>query len=150
VREPFTVRVPKGTTLTPEESTSWLGGKRWDVPVNAGTPQTITLEKNARVRLPDGVKQLDSPQPVGDTWVYAFPAECEVRTQPVGRWQLGVVIAIAVLGICLWGTLMGCLIPLALQRLRWDPAVASGPVVATIVDVTGIAIFFSAAWLILL
>jgi magnesium transporter len=42
------------------------------------------------------------------------------------------------------------LIPLILQKIGWDPAVASGAMVATVVDVTGIAIFFSAAWLILL
>jgi magnesium transporter len=82
--------------------------------------------------------------------VYEFPAECEIRTEPVSRWQLGLVISIAVLGICLWGTMMGCVIPLILQRFGFDPAVASGAMVATLVDVSGIAIFFSAAWLILL
>ena len=67
-------------------------------------------------------------------------AKCEL--EPVNRWALGLVISIAVLGICLWGTLMGCLIPLILQKIGWDPAVASGALVATFVDVTGIAIFF--------
>jgi len=54
------------------------------------------------------------------------------------------------MGICLWGTLMGCLIPLVLQKIGLDPAVASGALVATLVDVTGIFIFFTSAWLILL
>jgi magnesium transporter len=73
-----------------------------------------------------------------------------VRTQPVSRWALGLVIAIAVLGICLWGTLIGCVIPLIISKLGGDPAVASGAMVATFVDVTGIIIFFSSARLILL
>ncbi len=151
VKESFTVRVPAGTELTSQEvpSSMW-GGKSWDVALAAGTPQTTTMEKNARVRLPEGEKALDAPEKLPDAWVYQFPAECEVRTEPVSRWRLAAVISIAVLGICLWGTLIGCLIPLVLQRFGMDPAVASGALVATFVDVTGIFIFFSAAWLILL
>ncbi len=142
IKEAFTVRVATGTTLEPDD--------RRDVPLAAGTPQTIALERNARVRLPEGIKHLDAPKVLPDGWVYEFPPECEVRKDAVSRWALGLVIALAVLGICLWGTLMGCLIPLFLQKIGWDPAVASGPVVATVVDVTGIAIFFYAAKLILL
>jgi magnesium transporter len=82
--------------------------------------------------------------------IYEFPANCKVRTEPVSRWALGIVIAIAVMGICLWGTLIGCLIPLVISKLGGDPALASGAFVATIVDVTGIIIFFGSAWLILL
>ena len=151
VKESFSVRVPVGTELNPQEvPSSFWGGKSWDVPVAAGTPQTTTMEKDTRVRLPEGEKALDPPDKQGDAWVYHFPAECELRAQPVSRWQLGAAISIAVLGICLWGTLMGCLIPLVLQRTGLDPAVASGALVATLVDVTGIFIFFSAAKLILL
>ncbi|AWM38206.1 Magnesium transporter MgtE [Gemmata obscuriglobus] len=150
VKEEFTVRVPAGTELSAQEVSSLWGGKSWDVSLAKGTPQTVTLEKNARVRLPEGVKTLTPPEPVGGEWVYRFPTECEVRTEPVSRWRLGLTVSIAVLGICLWGTLMGCLIPLVLQRFGLDPAVASGALVATLVDVSGIFIFFSAAWLILL
>jgi magnesium transporter len=108
------------------------------------------MEKAARVRLPEGKRNLDPPRKGADEWVYRFPAECEVRTQAVSRWQLGAAISVAVLGICLWGTMIGCVIPLIIARLGGDPAVASGALVATFVDVTGIAIFFSAAWFILL
>ena len=142
VKEEFSLRVPPGTELAADG--------RHDVPVAAGTSQTTTTEKNARVRLPEGVKELDSPEKHADYWVYKFPAECEVRTEPVSRWRLGAAISVAVLGICLWGTLIGCVIPLVISRLGGDPAIASGALVATFVDVTGIAIFFSAAWLILL
>jgi len=150
VREPFTVRVPAGTRLDAEQTETLWGSKRWEVAVAGGTPQTVVMEKDARVQLPEGVKYLEPPLAQDDSTVYQFPAECKVRTRPVSRWALGLVISIAVLGICLWGTLIGCLIPLILQKIGWDPAVASGAMVATFVDVTGIAIFFSAAWLILL
>jgi magnesium transporter len=150
VKDAFTVQVPPGTALDAEEGASLLGTRHWDVPLPVGTPQTTALEKDARVRLPDGVKALPAPDKRADRWVYEFPAACEVRTEPASRWRLGAVIAIAVLGICLWGTLIGCVIPLALQRLGMDPAVASGALVATFVDVSGIFIFFSAAWLLLL
>jgi magnesium transporter len=142
VKEPFSIRVDPGTELRPDEA--------GDIPLAAGTTQTTVTEKKAKVRLPEGAKELPPPDVHPDGWVYRFPGGCEVRTQPVSRASLGVVIALAVLGICLWGTLMGCLIPLGLQKLGQDPAIASGPTVATVVDVTGIAIFFLAARLILL
>ncbi len=142
LKDEFTVRVSPGTDLSPDS--------RGDIPLSAGTPQTVTMEKNARIRLPEGVRYLDPPQKEADAWLYRFPSDCEVRTEAVGRWHLGLAIAVAVLGICLWGTLIGCVIPLIISRFGGDPAVASGALVATFVDVTGIAIFFSAAWAILL
>jgi magnesium transporter len=142
VREPFSVAVPAGTELAPDQHR--------DIPISAGVPMTVAIEKNSRVRLPEGVKHLDAPEKHQDGWTYQFPSNCEVRTEPVSRWALAVVIAIAVLGICLWGTLMGCLIPLILRQFGADPAIASGAMVATLVDVSGILIFFGAARLILL
>ena len=58
---------------------------------------------------------------------------------------LGVTIAIALLGVVMWGTLSGAMLPLILRRLGFDPASASAPLVATLVDVTGLVIYFSAA-----
>jgi len=46
-------------------------------------------------------------------------------------------------GVVMWGTLMGSLLPLALKRLGLDPAVSSAPFVATLVDVTGLIIYFT-------
>jgi len=60
-------------------------------------------------------------------------------------WQLAVVIGQAVAAICLWGTLIGSLLPLAFRALGFDPAFASSPFVATFVDVTGIIIYFTVA-----
>lgn len=58
---------------------------------------------------------------------------------------LGLTLGLAVAGICLWGTVVGSMMPLIFRRLGLDPAVASSPFVATFVDVTGIVIFFSLA-----
>jgi len=61
------------------------------------------------------------------------------------RWMLALVIAQSVAAICLWGTLVGSMLPLIFKRLGFDPGYASSPFVATFVDVTGIIIYFSIA-----
>jgi magnesium transporter len=61
------------------------------------------------------------------------------------RWLLALVIAQSVAAICLWGTLVGSVLPMIFRRLGFDPAYASSPFVATFVDVTGIVIYFSIA-----
>ena len=55
----------------------------------------------------------------------------------------------SLIGIVLWGTLMGSLIPLILKRIKIDPATSSAPFVATLVDVTGLIIYFTIAAIIL-
>jgi magnesium transporter len=62
-----------------------------------------------------------------------------------GRWALAAVIGQAVAAICIWGTLVGAMLPLVFRRLGVDPGYASSPFVATFVDVTGIVIYFSIA-----
>jgi magnesium transporter len=61
------------------------------------------------------------------------------------RFELAWVVAQAVTVICLWGTIVGSMLPLVFRRFGVDPAYASSPFVATFVDVTGIVIFFSIA-----
>jgi magnesium transporter len=63
----------------------------------------------------------------------------------VDRWSLGWVVGLAVMGICLWGTLVGSMLPMFFKRLGFDPGYASAPFVATFVDVTGIIIYFTIA-----
>ena len=58
-------------------------------------------------------------------------------------------VAIALVGVVLWGTLIGSLLPLLLRRLGFDPATSSAPFVATLVDVTGLVIYFSVALVVL-
>ncbi|WP_416441651.1 magnesium transporter [Phnomibacter sp. MR] len=62
---------------------------------------------------------------------------------------VGLTVGITLLGIVLWGTLSGSMLPLALKKLGADPAVSSAPFVATLVDVTGLVIYFSVAYLFL-
>ena len=66
------------------------------------------------------------------------------------HWLLiGITVTISLLGVVLWGTLAGSMLPLILKKLNFDPATASAPLVATLVDVTGLVIYFSVAILIL-
>ncbi|MEP9353271.1 magnesium transporter [Xanthobacter sp. KR7-65] len=65
-------------------------------------------------------------------------------------WKLlAVTIGAALIGIVTFGSLAGSLLPFALKRVGFDPATASAPFIATLVDVTGIVIYFSVAWLFL-
>lgn len=62
------------------------------------------------------------------------------------HWILvGLTVGIALVGIVLWGSLAGSMLPLLLKRLGLDPATSSAPFVATLVDVTGLIIYFSIA-----
>jgi magnesium transporter len=66
------------------------------------------------------------------------------------HWQLvAVTVFAALVGIVTFGSLSGSMLPFILQKLRLDPATASAPFVATLVDVTGLVIYFSVALLIL-
>src|SRR5215510_7989035 len=66
------------------------------------------------------------------------------------HWLLvALTVAFALIGIVLWGTLSGSMLPFLLRRLGFDPATSSAPFVATLVDVTGLVIYFSVAALIL-
>jgi magnesium transporter len=60
-------------------------------------------------------------------------------------WLLAICLALSLLGVVLWGTIVGSMLPFLLRRLGLDPATASAPFVATLVDVTGLLIYFSAA-----
>jgi len=62
---------------------------------------------------------------------------------------LALTVSISVLAICAWSTTIGSLIPLMAHRLRIDPAVLSAPLIATLVDATGLVIYFSIAKVIL-
>ncbi|HYO22135.1 MAG TPA: magnesium transporter [Flavisolibacter sp.] len=68
-----------------------------------------------------------------------------------GEYYLSVAftIGISLMGVVLWGTLVGSMLPLILKKLGADPAASSTPFVATLVDVTGLIIYFSVALLIL-
>lgn len=66
------------------------------------------------------------------------------------HWMLiGLTVAAALIGVVVFGSVSGSMLPFMLQRAGFDPASASAPLVATLVDVTGLMIYFSVAVLIL-
>lgn len=69
--------------------------------------------------------------------------------EDVDRWTFAGVIFQSVACICLWGTIVGAMLPLIFRKLGFDPGYASSPFVATFVDCTGIMIYLSIAqaWL---
>ena len=65
-------------------------------------------------------------------------------------WYLiAITVALSLVGVVMWGTISGSMIPIVLKRLKLDPATSSAPFVATLVDVTGLVIYFSFAAIIL-
>lgn len=60
---------------------------------------------------------------------------------------LGLTVSFSLLGVVLWGTVMGSMLPMFLKKVGADPATSSAPFIATIVDVTGLIIYFSIALL---
>ena len=62
---------------------------------------------------------------------------------------LGLTVGLSLLGVVVFGTLAGSLLPFMFRRLGVDPATASAPFVATLVDVSGVVIYFGAASLLL-
>jgi magnesium transporter len=65
------------------------------------------------------------------------------------HWLVAVTVGVALVGVVLWGTISGAMLPFLLRRCRLDPATSSAPFVATLVDVTGLIIYFNVALFIL-
>ncbi len=82
---------------------------------------------------------------------WAMVAERYFHRQPYGEdWHLvALTVGIALVGVVLWGSLAGSMLPFLLRRVGADPATSSAPFVATLVDVTGLVIYFSIALLIM-
>lgn len=59
--------------------------------------------------------------------------------------DIGFVVSLTILAICLWSATVAAILPLALRRLRIDPAVVSAPLITTLVDGTGLIIYFEVA-----
>jgi magnesium transporter len=148
-REGFTVTVPPDKPLKPQRAKkhAWVGKDSYEVRATLppSAAQSIVRDEAVEIELPEDE---DLPEPEKDqagNLVYTFPPKCTIRQPPVPRFGLASVIALSVAAICLWGTLMGSMLPLIFKRLGVDPGIASSPFVATFVDVTGIVIYFSIA-----
>ncbi|MBN2478251.1 magnesium transporter [Candidatus Micrarchaeota archaeon] len=63
--------------------------------------------------------------------------------------EIGLIVGLSAVAIILWANLVGSLLPIILVKLKFDPAVVSSPLIATLVDITGLLIYFSIAewWL---
>jgi magnesium transporter len=76
-------------------------------------------------------------------WHYLFGSYAE-------QWlTIGTIVGFALVGVVLWGSLSGAMLPFILKRCGVDPATSSAPFVATLVDVTGLIIYFSVATVVL-
>ncbi|HVW59608.1 MAG TPA: magnesium transporter, partial [Puia sp.] len=63
--------------------------------------------------------------------------------------KVAVTVFFSLIGVVVWGTLSGSMLPLILKKLGADPAASSAPFVATLVDVTGLVIYFTVAFLVM-
>ena len=144
--EPFQVKVSKDRPLAAEsEEEGWWKWKETitKVRIPPGLEQSMVEQHETTVALPkDGTLEIVSDPDDPRYAIYQFPGKCKVFHEPVDPYRLSLVIALAVASICLWGTLVGSMLPLILKRLGRDPGYASSPFVATAVDVTGIVIYF--------
>lgn len=134
------VVLPPGVELMPENG-------RFELPIGAQLTRA-KIDRPALVKLPRG-GHIERLQESPEATIYRFPPDTEIRFPNDIRWQLALVIAQSVAAICLWGTLVGSMLPLIFRQLGFDPGYASSPFVATFVDVTGIVIYFTIAhiWL---
>lgn len=78
---------------------------------------------------------------VGVVWILAMTPMVE----NLHLWPLSITVGGAVFAIVIWGSLIGSMFPLFLQRLGMDPAASSAPLVATLMDVSGLTIYFVVA-----
>ncbi len=69
------------------------------------------------------------------------------RGQPMG---IALVIGLTILAICIWANIIGSVVPIMARRFGVDPAVISAPFITTLVDATGLVIYYSIAWFLLL
>jgi magnesium transporter len=83
--------------------------------------------------------------------IWALIGQNYFHRQPYGpHWPLvAITVGVALVGVVLLGTLSGSMLPFILRRVGADPATSSAPFVATLVDVTGVIIYFSIAFLIM-
>jgi magnesium transporter len=134
--ESFRVVLPSGTSRLEFRS---------DGTVELPKDSLQEVHGHSHVQLPPHAGIPEPEQLVDGRVSYQFPSRCTFPREPVSLLGLAVVISISVAGICIWGTLVGSMLPLIFKKINIDPGIASSPFVATFVDVTGIIIFFSVA-----
>ena len=79
-----------------------------------------------------------------ELWSHFFPEMYGIHSL-----FIALTVGFSLVGVVLWGTLSGSMLPIILKKLGADPAASSAPFVATLVDVTGLVIYFSVAYIFL-
>jgi magnesium transporter len=139
--EPIQVIVASGLPLEVDEHGHYV--------VAEGTPIAVREPVKRRTLVaPAAESSVDEVIRDGER-IYTFPKQSVIQSETVSRWHFAIVIALAVAFICLWGTIIGSMLPMIFHRFGIDPALASSPFVATFVDVTGIFAYFTIATIIL-
>ncbi|HUX75818.1 MAG TPA: magnesium transporter [Anaerolineae bacterium] len=120
---------------------------------NAGSQTTSTIIRalaTGDVGLADALRALWHELRTGLLLGIGMAAIAYARALTWGSTQaLAVTVSLAILAIVVWANGLGSLLPLLAARLRIDPAIVSGPVMSTLVDATGLFIYFTMARLIL-
>ncbi|WP_263117934.1 magnesium transporter [Cellulomonas sp. RIT-PI-Y] len=116
---------------------------------NAGTQITTTLIRamaTGEVRLRDVGRVLRKELTTGTMIAVTMAAMALIRAWTLGVGvEVGVTVAVSAAAIVLWASLIASVLPLVLRKIGIDPAVVSGPMIATIVDGTGLMIYFTVA-----
>ncbi|MBY0315258.1 MAG: magnesium transporter [Bdellovibrionales bacterium] len=84
---------------------------------------------------------------IGLLRVYLIPLG--VHVQADHYFLISITVGLSLIGIVFWGTFVGSMLPFIFRRIGFDPATASAPFVATLVDITGLILYFSVAQAIL-
>jgi magnesium transporter len=82
-------------------------------------------------------------------WEYVYRAARHTPLYGEHYVLVAVTVAASLVGVVMWGSLAGCMLPFLLRALRRDPASASAPFIATLVDVSGLVIYLSVASIVL-
>lgn len=116
---------------------------------NAGTQTTSTIIRALAVgdiHLSDGLRALWHEFRVGILLGLAMAVVAFIRALTWGTTDdLAISVSLAILTIVIWANILGSLLPLLATRLKIDPTVVSGPAMSTLVDATGLFIYFTIA-----
>lgn len=120
---------------------------------NAGTQTTSTIIRAlaiGEISWSDALRSFWHEFRVGILLGLAMAVVAFVRALTWGTSnELASAVALAILAIVIWANMLGSLLPLLADRLKIDPTVMSGPVMATLVDATGLYIYFTIARIVL-
>lgn len=120
---------------------------------NTGTQITSTIVRAmaiGEVRLRDVGKVIAKELSAGSFIAITMALAAIIRAWTLGvGFEVGLTVTLTVAAIVLWSSLIGSVLPLLLRRIGLDPAVVSAPMISTIVDGTGLLIYFEIARLVL-